>query len=456
MNQRERFKKLILFIANAAVTVAATAVFGYIWFTRYSNHLSIQYGFWGHYAIIGIYAFILILLTKIFGGFKIGYLKTTDVILSQILAILISNIVAYMQVTLIVHKYTDVLTIVKMTCLDFGIMIPWTIIVRYILTKLYPPRQMIVVYGDYSPKDLIAKINKREDKYNICASINISAGIDRVQNEILNYEAVVICDVPSQIRNVLLKYCFKKSIRTYVTPKISDIMIRGGDAIHLFDTPLILSRNHGLSIEQTILKRLMDIVFSLMALIILSPFMIISALIIKLYDRGPVFYRQDRLTIDGKVFRILKFRSMCVESEVQGAQLAKKDDDRITPIGKFLRAIHFDEIPQILNILKGDMSFVGPRPERPEIAEEYESSIPEFGFRLKVKAGLTGYAQVYGKYNTTPYDKLKLDMSYIMNYSFWLDIKLIIMTFKIIFQKENSEGVSTNQKTAAKDNRIKR
>lgn len=145
---------------------------------------------------------------------------------------------------------------------------------------------------------------------------------------------------------------------------------------------------------------------------------------------------------------------MCVESEVNGAQLAKKDDDRITPFGKLLRATHFDEIPQIINILKGDMSFVGPRPERPEIASEYEGYIPEFDFRLKVKAGLTGYAQVYGKYNTTPYDKLKLDMSYIMNYSFWLDLKLIIMTFKIIFQKESAEGVAKDQKTAAKDNRI--
>ena len=454
MNEREKFKKLILLLANSIIIATEVSIFAYIWFTRYAIKMATQYDFWGNYAIIGIYALILILLTKIFGGFKIGFLKTTDVVLSQVLAIIISNMVAYLQVTLVIRVYTDLLTIAKMTLLDLGIMIPWTILVYYVIAKLYPPRQMIVVYGEYSPKDLISKINNRGDKYNICASININAGIERVNEEILNYEAVVICDVPSQIRNIILKHCFKNSIRTYVTPKISDIMIRGGDAIHLFDTPLILSRNHGLNIEQMVLKRIMDIVLSLLALVILSPFMLISALIIKCYDKGPIFYRQDRLTINGKVFRILKFRSMCVESEVNGAQLAKKDDDRITPIGKLLRATHFDEIPQIINILIGDMSFVGPRPERPEIAEEYESSIPEFGFRLKVKAGLTGYAQVYGKYNTTPYDKLKLDMSYIMNYSFWLDIKLIVMTFKIVFQKESAEGVAADQKTAAKDNRL--
>ena len=162
-------------------------------------------------------------------------------------------------------------------------------------------------------------------------------------------------------------------------------------------------------------------------------------------------YKQPRLTIDGKVFNIYKFRSMRMDSEKNGAQLAKKNDDRITPVGRVLRALHFDEFPQLINIIKGDMSLVGPRPERPEIAEQYKEIIPEFDFRLKVKAGLTGYAQVYGKYNTTPYDKLKLDLTYIENYSFWLDIKLMFLTFKILFQKDNTEGIDANQITAVKE-----
>ena len=163
------------------------------------------------------------------------------------------------------------------------------------------------------------------------------------------------------------------------------------------------------------------------------------ALAIKLYDGGPVFYKQPRLTKDKQIFMILKFRSMKMDSEVKGAQLAKKEDDRITPVGKLIRRIHFDELPQIFNILKGDMSLVGPRPERPEIAALYSERIPEFDYRLKVKAGLTGYAQVYGKYNTTPYDKLKLDL------------KLLMLTFKILFQKENTEGVEAWQKTAGQE-----
>ena len=140
---------------------------------------------------------------------------------------------------------------------------------------------------------------------------------------------------------------------------------------------------------------------------------------------------------------------MKVNSEKDGARLAAKNDNRITKVGKILRATHLDELPQVFNILVGQMSVVGPRPERPEIAAEYEEEIPEFRFRLKVKAGLTGYAQVYGKYNTTPYDKLKLDMYYIQHYKMWMDIQLILMTFKIMFMKDNTEGVDENQKTAS-------
>ena len=182
--------------------------------------------------------------------------------------------------------------------------------------------------------------------------------------------------------------------------------------------------------------------------------MLISAIIIKLYDGGPVFYTQERLTRDRKKFQIIKFRSMRSDSEANGARLAMKDDDRVTPFGKIMRATHFDEIPQLINILKGDMSVVGPRPEREEIALQYEEVVPEFALRLKVKAGLTGYAQVYGKYNTTPYDKLKLDISYIEKYSFIRDLRLIMMTVKVIFQKENSEGVDSNQKTAVKGSKV--
>ena len=201
---------------------------------------------------------------------------------------------------------------------------------------------------------------------------------------------------------------------------------------------------------QSFCKRAMDIAIGLAGCILASPVMFVIAAAIKLYDGGPVLYSQERITKNGKPFQIYKFRSMIVESEKRGARLASSHDDRITPVGKVIRRLHVDELPQLFNVLVGDMSFVGPRPEREEITKEYEQSIPQFRFRLKVKAGLTGYAQVYGQYNTVPYDKLKLDLTYIENYSLWLDLKLILLTVKILFQKEKSEGVDDSQKTALK------
>ena len=201
------------------------------------------------------------------------------------------------------------------------------------------------------------------------------------------------------------------------------------------------------------IKRLLDIVLSLIAIIISSPFMLITAAAIKLYDGGKVFYKQTRLTKDGKEFEVIKFRSMIQDAEKDGvARLAKDGDDRITPVGKIIRMLRLDEIPQLFNILKGDMSFVGPRPERPEIAKQYEKVMPEFALRLQVKAGLTGYAQVYGKYNTPPYDKVQMDLMYVANQSIIEDLKLMLMTFKILFIPSSTEGVSADQTTAQKEN----
>ena len=205
---------------------------------------------------------------------------------------------------------------------------------------------------------------------------------------------------------------------------------------------MLLLRNRGLSIENRFAKRTIDLILSLLAIIVTSPIMIIVALLIKMYDGGPALFKQKRLTIDGKIFDVYKFRSMIVDAEKDGvARLASKNDNRITPIGKFIRKVRLDELPQLLNILKGDMSIVGPRPERPEIAEEYGKVMPEFSYRLKVKAGLTGYAQILGKYNTTPKDKLLLDLMYIEKYSLFLDFKLMLMTIKILFMSESTEGV---------------
>ena len=272
--------------------------------------------------------------------------------------------------------------------------------------------------------------------------ISYSHRKEEIKQKINENDAVVLGDRPSHERNLLLKYCYESEIRTYSVPKISDILLRSSDELNLFDTPLMLSRNIGLSIEQRWIKRAEDIIIASLMLVLFSPIFLIAAIGIKITDRGPIFYKQERLTKDGKKFMIYKFRTMIVNAEsVSGPVLATEKDPRILPVGRILRATRMDELPQILNILRGEMSVVGPRPERPELAEQIKERIPEFSYRLKVKAGLTGYAQVYGKYNTTAYDKLKLDLMYIRKYSLLLDLKLILMTPKIMFLKESTEGI---------------
>lgn len=456
MSKREDYKRFIVFCLASVIILAQTAVFAYVWYDFYRKLIFEPFWRKGNWVLIAIYGLILLMFSKMYGGLKVGYLKKIDVFYSLTLATICTNVVTYFQITLINRWFLPTHAIIKMTGVQIALIAAWILGTNYVYSRIYRARKLLIIYGDRSPGDLIQKLNSRSDKYDISGLVHIKRGEEEICGMIDHYEGVIIWDLPADIRNRYLKYCFDHSVRCYVSPKISDIILAGSDRIHLFDTPLLMSRNLGLSVEQRTIKRVLDILISAVGIVVTSPLMLLIAVAVKLYDGGPVFYRQQRLTLHGKSFRIYKFRSMRVDSEKNGARLASKHDSRITPIGYVLRNLHLDELPQLFNVLKGDMSMVGPRPERYDIMKEYEKEIPEFAYRLKVKAGLTGYAQVYGKYNTTPYDKLKLDLFYIENYSFLLDLKLLFMTVKIFFQKEVSEGVEDTQMNALKDSAAKR
>ena len=401
-----------------------------------------------------MYIIYQIIFLYIFGGLKVGYLKKANIIFSQVLAMLGSNVIIYLQIVLLSVRFVNIVPMMKATLVDICVVVIVAIISESIFRKLFPPRELIVLYEDYDPDEFIKKMNSRKDKYIIKQKLNVSDGLDKIKKDIIQSQGVVIYDVHSELRNVILKMCYENDIRAYSTTKISDILIRGAESLHLFDTPLLLYRNNGLNFEQRFVKRTMDIVVSLLMLIITSPIFLCAAIAIKMYDGGPVFYRQARYTLNGKVFNIYKFRSMIVDAEKDGkSQPATDHDPRITPVGRVLRATRLDELPQLIDILIGNMSLVGPRPERIEHVDKYSEDIPEFKYRLKVRGGLTGYAQLYGKYNTSPYDKLQLDLIYIQNYSIFLDIRLIFMTLKIMFMKESTEGFSEQQKNELQEKR---
>lgn len=452
MKHMKLYKNWYRFFANSILVLMALLCYIYVWFNYVNVMLDKTYIMKGNFLVIGVYALIITYFISFFGGFKIGVNKKSNVIISQIIGLLISNGI-YFIVTVMMAGYMSYIP--KFLCYygcTFVVQAVLVTIISYLFMTLYykvfPPYKVLNIKGNHE-NNLAFKFASRNDKYNVAGEISFDADIAEIDKMVDDYDAILINDVPSEKRNRILKICFAKGKRVYITPKISDIIIRRADTLAVFDTPLLLANNSTLNITERVIKRAFDIFLSAFGLIILSPLMILISLAIFLYDRGPVFYRQTRYTKNGKTFRILKFRSMIPNAEKDGvARLAAEKDDRITPVGKFIRATRLDELPQFFNILSGDMSFVGPRPERPEIADEYEKELPEFAFRLRVKAGLTGYAQIFGKYNTTSYDKLKLDMIYVENCSLLMDLKLLLLTLKVIFMKESTEGLEEGQITA--------
>ncbi len=438
MRNNEQYKRIISFFSSLILVVALAGNFIYIWYEYYSDAIVLPFYRRGNWVVILIYMILTMLFFKAYGGLKMGYLKRSDMLYSQAISIVAVNIITYLQISVIGRHLMSIYPIFIMTAVDLIIIALWITVNNKLYLHLYPPRKLIIIYGSRNAETLTNKMSMREDKYMICESINIHENIEKIKKEILKFEGVIICDISGQIRNDIIKYCFDNSIRAYISPKISDIIIRGGEEITLFDTPLLLCRNGGLSLEQRIIKRIFDIVVSAVGVVALSPVMLLIALAIKIDDGGKIFYKQKRLTIDAREFYVYKFRSMIADAEKDGVpRLATDKDSRVTRVGKFLRKCRLDELPQLINILKGDMSIVGPRPERPELTEKYEREMPEFKFRLKVKAGLTGYAQVTGVYDTTPYDKLKMDLMYIEKYSFVMDLRIVLMTIKtMIFPGE--------------------
>lgn len=458
MKQSESFKRITVLLLDFLGICMHVAVFAWAWFSFYHLYIARfregnRFVFKGHIVILAVYFVMMFFWLNTYGGLKIGYLKPVDVFLSQIFALLLGNVSIYAIMALMRSGPLPVAPLAGVWVLQMVLGLVWAYITSAIYKRTFNPRRLLLVNGEYDAKDIINKFMTRDDKYQIVKQINISEGIDKVREECLgDYDGVIIWDVPSEYRNGLVKYCYGRNIRIYVMPKITDVLLKGSEELHLFDTPVLLIRDYSIKIEQRIIKRFLDIVIAVLGLIIFAIPMLAAAIAIKLTDGGPVFFKQVRCTLDRREFTLLKLRSMRVDSEKDGvARLASKNDSRITPVGKFIRMTRIDEAPQFINILRGDMSFIGPRPERPEIIKQYLEDMPEFAFRTRIRAGLGGYAQIYGKYNTTPYDKLKLDLTYIENYSIWLDLKLMLMLPKIMLTPDSTEGVEENQITAKKN-----
>ncbi len=441
-NHFEQYKRIIKCASSTVIIMLELAIYWYVWLNYYNRNMQQPFYRRGNWLIAGDYVVVLLLLHRLYGGLKIGIYKYWNLVYSHMISIIGVNIFSYVQVVLFDKKMHNPTALMAMTVVDFILVMVWAWAYKKVYNTLFPKRKLLLVYGQNSMFHLMNRIDTREDKYEIAKMISIDKGIDLIIEQAEKYDGIIIGDIPADMRNKLVKMCFCRDIRSYTLPKLSDILLRSSTELNIFDSPLYLSRNiGGLAWDQKLVKRMVDIIVASLLLVITSPFFLLIAILIRCTDPGPVLYTQKRLTEGGIIFNIYKFRTMVVDAEKKSGPIKAGDKDpRILPIGHILRATRLDELPQLINILKGEMSMVGPRPERPELTEIITKHIPEFEYRLKVKAGLTGYAQIYGRYCTTSYDKLKLDLTYIRNYSVWLDLKLILMTPKVLFMKESTDG----------------
>lgn len=452
MTRKEKIKKILKVSYTALSLMIAFCTADAIWYWNVAPGWSQGYFGTQTLLMVGIlYCIVYIFFAKMYDAHKIGLYRLQELAFSQMLAYGISDGVLFITAFFWFHNFQRIR--IRLFLLAFVLQFVLILINTFLFNRLYAhfdePRKIMILYGSEDYKRLLMKIQEKNKRYQVLACMSESEDISAILETLAKCKDIYLCDVRDEVKDRVILFCNAHQKDIHISMDIGDLLILGDEVSHSFDTPFLRNKKTPVAWYYPFLKRLSDIVISVTAILLLSPIMIVTALGIKLYDHGPVFYKQTRLTKDGRRFEIIKFRSMKMDAEKNGAQLSTVHDARITPIGKIIRKLRIDELPQLFNILKNDMAVVGPRPERPEIASQYEQDIPEFHLRLRVKAGLTGYAQVYGKYNTTPLDKLKLDLIYIAQRSVLFDLRILFYTLKIIFIPESTEGIPDGQSTAA-------
>ena len=420
----------------------------------------------GNWLVISLFVVLYYLLSHLYSGYTIHISRISEIVYSQTLGVLIADSIMFIIMWLLFRNIPNIPIMLLVLLAQFLLIILWSYFSHHWYIRNNPPIPTAIIYDEFEGVEKLVTYYGMDTHFEVIKKISILEmhGEDwdslsrnqkakrekqRISEVLCDVGAVFLCSLHSHDRNQIVKYCVHKDIVSWCIPRIGDAIMASAEKSHLFHLPMLRIGRYNPTPEYLIIKRLFDIAVSSIALIVLSPLMVVVAILIR-RDGGTAFYKQNRLTKDGKVFELLKFRSMRMNAESDGiARLSSGEDDpRITKIGRIIRSCRIDELPQLVNILKGDMSIVGPRPERPEIANQYKKYLPEFDLRLQCKCGLTGFAQVFGKYNTTPYDKLLMDLLYIAQPSMVEDLKICFATVKILFLPESTEGIAAGKLTA--------
>jgi len=410
------------------------------------------YYFWGNIMVMLLYSAILYFMSRIYNGYNFGNSSLQEIILSWILSLIIVNCIQYFVISLRAEALLPILGLVYISVAQIVIIIPVASIVNMLYYRLNPAQKATIVYSSTEKLHAYgAIISKQWKKFRVDHVISQDEADNLLLDAVNKSGAVFFLDVDEKKLDRLIEYCYLHNIQTYIFPTFPKILLNTARTVWLSDIPVFSVKSPHPDMGTLLIKRCMDIAISLILIVLLSWLMLGVWFAVYFYDKHPAIYRQVRVTRGRRRFTLYKFRSMRPDAEDDGVpRLTAKGDDRITPIGRFIRITRIDELPQLFNVLSGSMSIVGPRPERPEIAKQYEEIYPNFAFRTNVKAGITGFAQIYGRYNTAPEDKLFLDIMYIETHSIPEDIKLMLQTIKVIFKPSSTEGIGSDSTTALK------
>ena len=454
-NQQRQHAQLLLL--DAVLPLLNTAAFAVCWYAYYEKWLYLTFEGYGDYMVIGFFCALYTVFVHLYGGFDLLTSRVSELIYSHVISLAMTGFFMFVVLWMLIRAHVPhilPLLLCLAVCAAFSAL--WSLIASRLTDKIVPAKKTVLIYDNkeaYKNGVQIAKTQR--NRLEMVGEAEASRPMDALEAQLRDTgaEAVLLCGIASSRRNDILKYCIDHDILAYVRPNIGDLLISNGQNLRMNHLPVLLCQRAAPSVFYLGFKRLMDILISGAALILTSPFMLATAIAIKAYDGGPVMFTQKRMTLNRKEFVIHKFRSMKVDADKGGKGIVTmQNDDRITPVGKFIRACRLDELPQLYDIFIGNMTIVGPRPERLETIELYEKDMPEFGLRLQVKAGLTGYAQVYGKANTSPYDKLQMDLMYIGEQGVLTDLKIILATIKILFMPESTEGFAEEKDALPEEN----
>lgn len=449
--------KKISTTAKVVISIYNIILFATVWCLYYNSYAFQKFSSYGVVVSILIYGLVYCALCQLYRSFKIASSSIAATVLSQFISFGIADALLYAVCCLAANYMVNIIPGIITVAAQLAGTALLVFFFKQLIIRMVPPKSTILIYGEHiseeGVKDYRDKLYvKYKHLFDIQLMVKEADDVYKLIGEKDKYNTVMLYEVSSSRKGNIIKHCINKKQNIYFTPSIEDILIANCETKHLLDTPIMKYDYAYANTLSSMVKRLIDIVVSLVAIIVTSPFMLITAVAIKIEDRGPVLFKQKRCTLNCKEFNIYKFRSMIPDADKGGFKPCMANDDRITKVGRFIRKIRLDELPQLFNILFGQMSLVGPRPERIEHVQAYTAELPEFALRARVKAGLTGYAQIYGKYNTTAYDKLRLDLMYIENQSLMLDFKLLLLTIKVIFVPESTEGFEESKSKAIAEN----